>query len=97
MNAFEQAKAHADETAPAPVDTPLAAAATAFGFGVFVIFIFLALQWLNAPDWLAWLGAAAAYATIAYGDCLIGWNRHKAAYKDALVDLKADASPRSMH
>jgi hypothetical protein len=97
MDIFERAKARADAIAPAPADTPVAAAATAFGFGLLVIFMFLALQWLGAPDWAAWLGAAAAYAGIAYGDCLLGWNRHKAEYKDALADLKAEAPARSMH
>ena len=97
MTIFDRAKAHANETAPAPVDTPVAAAATAFGFGLLVIFIFLALQWLGAPDWAAWLGAAAAYAAIAYGDCRIGWNRHTTAYKDALADLKTGAPPSAMH
>ena len=97
MTPFDQAKAHADSVAPAPADTPVAAAATAFGFGLLVIFIFLAAQWLGAPDWVAWAGAAAAYAAIAYGDCVLGWNRHKAEYKDALGELKASAPPRSMH
>ena len=97
MDIFERAKTRADAIAPAPADTPLAAAATAFGFGLLVIFIFLAAQWLGAPDWVAWLAAALAYAAIAYGDCLIGWNRHKAEYRDALADLKSEAPPRSMH
>jgi hypothetical protein len=98
MTPFEQAKARADEIAPAPADTPIAAAATAFGFGLLVIFLFLAGQWLGAPDWLAWLGAAAIYAAIAYGDCLLGWNRHRAEYKQALADLKdAGAGVSSLH
>ncbi len=97
MTPFDRAKARADAIAPAPADTPLAAAATAFGFGLLVIFIFLAIQWLGAPDWAAWAGAALAYAGIAYGDCVLGWNRHKAEYKDALADLKSEAPPRSMH
>jgi hypothetical protein len=97
MTPFDQAKARADEIAPAPQDTPIAAAATAFGFGLLVIFMFLAIQWLGAPYWVAWAGAAVAYAGIAYGDCLLGWNRHKAEYKEALEDLKASAPPRSMH
>jgi fatty acid desaturase len=97
MTPFDQAKARADEIAPAPADTPVAAAATAFGFGLLVIFLFLAIQWLGAPDWVAWLGAAAIYAAIAYGDCVLGWNRHKAEYKEALEELKANAPPRSMH
>ncbi len=96
MTPFDHAKARADEIAPAPVDTPLAAAATAFGFGLFVVFLFLALQWLGAPGWLAWTGAAVGYAAIAYGDCLLGWNRHKREYKDALADLKAQL-PSSLH
>ena len=97
MTPFDQAKARADEIAPAPADTPVAAAATAFGFGLLVIFLFLALEWLGAPTWVAWAGAAIAYAAIAYGDCLLGWNRHKAEYKDALEELKANAPPRAMH
>lgn len=97
MTIFERAKARADEVAPAPVDTPIAAAATAFGFGLFVIFVFLALRWLGTPEWVAWVGAAAAYAGIAYGDCLLGWNRHKREYQDALADLKGQAPPRSLH
>lgn len=88
MNPFEKAKAHADEVAPAPADTPIAAAATAFGFGLLVVFLFLAFQWLGAPDWSAWLGAAAIYGAIAYGDCVLGWNRHKREYSDALAELK---------
>jgi hypothetical protein len=97
MNPFEHAKARADEVAPAPVDTPLAAAATAFGFGLLVVFLFLALQWLDAPGWLAWTGAALGYAAIAYGDCLIGWNRHKREYRDALAELKDARPPQSLH
>ncbi len=97
MDIFERAKAQADSVAPAPADTPVAAAATAFGFGLLVVFLFLAFQWLGAPDWAAWLSAAVAYATIAYGDCLIGWNRHKSEYRDALADLKSGGPPRQMH
>ncbi len=97
MTIFDQAKARADEIAPAPADTPIAAAATAFGFGLLVVFIYFALTWLGAPYWAAWAGAAAAYAGIAYGDCLLGWNRHRAEYKEALAELKLTAPPRSMH
>ncbi len=97
MTIFDQAQSRANEIAPAPVDTPIAAAATAFGFGVFVIFIFVALQWLGAPDWVAWTGAAAAYAGVAYGDCLLGWNRHRTEYREALADLKAQAPSPRMH
>ena len=88
MTIFERAKARADDIAPAPADKPIVAAATAFGFGLFVVFIFLALQWLGAPDWAAWFIAALVYAGIAYGDCLLGWNRHRAEYHQALADLK---------
>ena len=97
MTIFDQAKAHADEIAPPPADTPVVAAATAFGFGLLVIFIYFALSWLGAPYWVAWIGAAAAYAGIAYGDCLLGWNRNRAEYKDALADLKSGATPPSFH
>ncbi len=97
MTPFERAKTHADEIAPAPVDTPLAAAATAFGFGLFVVFLFLALKWLGAPDWASWGGAALGYAAIAYGDCALGWNRHRREYAQALADLKAEAPWRSLH
>lgn len=98
MTIFEAAKARADETAPAPQDTPIAAAATAFGFGLFVIFLFLAIQWLGAPTWAAWVGAALAYGAIAYGDCLLGWNRHRAEYRQALADLKdAGVGASSLH
>lgn len=98
MTIFEQAEARADETAPAPQDTPIAAAAAAFGFGLFVIFLFLAIQWLEAPTWVAWVGAALTYAAIAYGDCLLGWNHHRAEYKQALADLKnTSVSPSSVH
>ncbi len=97
MIIFDQAKARADAIAPAPADTPVAAAATAFGFGLLVVFIYFALVWLGAPDWAAWVGAALAYGGIAYGDCLLGWNRHKAEYKQALEDLKGQLPPRSMH
>lgn len=97
MTIFERAKARADEIAPAPADTPIAAAGTAFGFGLLVIFMFLALQWLGAPDWAAWAGAALAYGAIAYGDCLIGWNRHREEYADALDELKAQMPPRPLH
>jgi hypothetical protein len=97
MTIFEQAKARADETAPAPQDTPIAAAATAFGFGLFVIFLFLAIQWLEATTWVAWIGAAIAYAAIAYGDCLLGWNRHRTEYKQALADLKSEGGHSALH
>lgn len=97
MTIFDQAKARADEIAPAPADTPVAAAATAFGFGLLVVFIYLALGWLGAPYWASWLGAALVYAAIAYGDCLIGWNRHKTEYKDALADLKSDGGHSPLH
>ena len=94
---FETAKAHADEVAPAPVDTPVAAALTAFGFGLAVIAVFFAIRWLGAPEWAAWIGAAAIYALVAYGDSALGWARHWRTYRDALADLKGDRPGPSLH
>ena len=97
MTIFEQAKARADAAAPPPVDTPRMAAATAFGFGLFVTGLFVALHWLGLPGWVAWLGSAAAYGAIAYGDSLIGWNRNAREYREALDELKARPGPTSLH
>lgn len=94
---FDQAKARAAETAPAPADRPIAAALTAIGFGLLVVAAFLALRWLGAAEWVAWLGAALIYGLIAYGDCLLGWRRHRAEYAEALADLKDGAPPHSVH
>ena len=97
MTIFEQAKGRADAAAPPPLDRPPAAAATAFGFGLFVTGLFVALQWIGLPGWLAWLGAAAGYGAIAYGDCLIGWNRNAREYREALEELKVRPGPSSLH
>ena len=97
MDIFEQASARASETAPAPIDRPLTAAATASGFGLVVIAMFVLLETIGLPGWLCWLGAAAAYGGIAYLDCMIGWNRHKRVFQDALADLKDQSSGPSLH
>jgi hypothetical protein len=97
MTIFEQAKARADEIAPPPADKPFAAAATAFGFGLFVTGLFVALEWLDIPAWVAWLGSALAYGGIAYADCQVGWNRNRAEYREALEVLKGQASRPSVH
>ncbi len=94
---FERAKARADDAAPAPADRPVAAALTAFGFGLFVVGLYIAMQWLGLRDGMAWAGAAAGYAAIAYGDCHIGWQRHRREYHEALADLKEQSPPRSVH
>jgi len=96
-NIFERAKARADADAPAPAGTPIAAALTALGFGLFVIAAFFALRWLGSAEWVAWIGAACIYGLIAYGDCLLGWRRHRAEYAEALADLKSQAPPQSLH
>ena len=97
MTIFEQAKARADEIAPPPVDKPLTAAATAFGFGLFVTGLFVALEWLGLPGWLAWLASALAYGGIAYADCLLGWNRNKREYREAMEELKGRVDGPSVH
>ena len=97
MDPFEAAKTHADTEAPAPADKPIAAAATAFGFGLFVIATFFALRWLGVDEWIAWFTAAALYAAIAYGDCVLGWRAHRRAYHDRLADLKAERAGPSVH
>jgi len=97
MTIFEQARARADAIAPPPVDTPRAAAATACGFGIAVIGVFIALQWLGAPLWLAWLGSALGYGGIAYADCQLGWNRNREEYREALEALKGEAGRPSVH
>lgn len=96
MDIFALAKARADEIAPQPSDTPVAAAAAAFGFGLLVTGIFIAIEWMGLATWIGWLGAAAAYAAIAYGDCVLGWTRHKRVFHEALEELK-ETSRTSVH
>lgn len=96
MDIFAQAKARADEIAPEPADKPAAAAIAAFGFGLLVTGIFIALEWMGFAVWMSWLGAAAAYAAIAYGDSVLGWSRHKRVFQEALRDLK-ETSGTSLH
>lgn len=91
MNIFEQAQAHTDKTAPAPVDKPLTAGLTALGFGLFVTGIYIALTWFGIASWIAWIGSALVYGAIGYGDCVLGWARHKKVFHEALDDLKAQS------
>jgi uncharacterized protein involved in cysteine biosynthesis len=97
MDIFEAAKTHADAEAPAPVDRPLAAALTALGFGLFVIGVFLAIRWIGAVEWVAWIAASLIYAGIAYGDSVLGWARHRREYQQKLAELRSERSTVSLH
>lgn len=91
MSIFEQAQERANDIAPVPAEKPLTAGLSAFGFGLLVIGIFLALAWCGVPAWMAWIAAATIYGAIGYGDCVLGWSRHKRVFHEALDDLKAQS------
>ncbi len=97
MTIFERAKTRADAIAPPPPDRPIAAAATAFGFGLLVIGMFMALAWFGLPSWIAGLGSACIYGTIAYADCALGWSRNANECREALKDLKDETRTQSLH